>query len=99
MASEFWNCDPCGGTVHDHDELTTCNVTGCENMTLCLGCSFNCADCGHTFCTSHIVVVPVLTQAWFADYYCVACMAARCRAALDRIAAAAARLRCVVRAA
>jgi hypothetical protein len=78
----YWSCDECYTSIYNEDELYTCervnwHVPGaphhCSNDTVCVGCTYDCADCERTICKSCTVKTPLGDG--FSTYRCIPCEA------------------------
>jgi hypothetical protein len=68
-----WSCDMkgCGATLQ-REEGAECHV--CDR-TICDGCTYDCAECGHAFCIDHIIDTAVALHTSL--YHCTTCFAAQ----------------------
>jgi hypothetical protein len=60
----------CTNLIEEGEEAT-CNHADCHRTYLCAGCTFECADCGLTFCREHILAHEHANR--MATYRCEAC--------------------------
>jgi hypothetical protein len=68
-------CTKCRHAM-DADELFVCQALDCQQVDLCLGCSFECSDCEEQFCAAHIVIRPCAEPGW-SEHRCQPCDAKR----------------------
>lgn len=65
-------CSRCQDTIRCwRDDYYRCEQKGCEHDFLCIGCVYECAECGRDFCWEHIFEIPQ-GDGW-ARYECVNC--------------------------
>lgn len=68
-------CDE-GCTIYDQ-QIFTCDAPECTKECLCIGCSYECADCHEVFCSSHIKDLKEEQEnTRYSEYLCVPCLTA-----------------------
>jgi hypothetical protein len=70
-----WRCQAHGCEIYEEQEIYCCTAKGCGEALLCVGCIWQCADCGEDFCEAHIV--DATKTAPFTTYVCHACLELR----------------------
>ncbi len=73
---EFTHCEnyKCGAEIDDEDDIAPgCEHPKCSNNILCVGCSYDCADCKRSLCVDHVCETPLPDHS--AIYRCHECQA------------------------
>jgi len=70
----YWTCGSCGEHLLNQEDIAG-ECRACHSDVLCVGCIFDCADCGKDFCQLHIKTLDGADG--YATYLCSPCLAER----------------------
>jgi hypothetical protein len=62
-----------GHDVNYKDEIFACQHKACSKDELCIGCVWECCDCGESFCEEHIIIRDVTDAGRYSEHLCRTC--------------------------
>lgn len=65
-------CRDCQTHFDEEGEVIEGGCHACSKDCLCLGCAYDCEDCGNFFCRQHVIETPTELKR-FSTYRCVRC--------------------------